>query len=431
MGFYDQPGDDSFDILNALSSRSFLSNLLGSGSVSTTPRPSPATPQPSSAPATAQGFDPGRVPGYLIDAQRGGVTAPPNPSPPPLGAPGGIGSDFAASGGAGPGAAPMNPPLPPDRPQMAVPVPPPRPQFAPPPGPMTPAAMPALPPNAAPTSGAVPPGVPDVPGTGAPGGGLATALGINPDRMRRALAAVGGGLTAVGKQPPGTFGATSFAAGAGGALEGALKSDDVQDEKRRRLRNDLFLQSSTAFKDMLAADESGDRRMLNKAHANYFAARAGEMSLGGGKGTNAWQSTPYGKVIQVENEAQKFEKGQQIILQKQWSLNGATADQQKSDLDALSKRVDGYRDRLYKTSGVEPKQAEKLKNMGLSQDNPFDTKGMTIEQFHQQVPMSGWFKDQNGVVRQRTVPPPGTGGQQPGPQAGMTLDDQAAMESAA
>jgi hypothetical protein len=136
-------------------------------------------------------------------------------------------------------------------------------------------------------------------------------------------------------------------------------------------------------------------------------------------------------MIQVENEAQKYEKGQQILLQKRWSMNGSTPEQQQQDLDNVQKQVQSYRDRLYKSAGVDPKQANNMKDWGASEDSPYPTKGMSLDQFNSQVPMGAWYTDQHGNVLQRTKPPAGM--QAPGQQssAAPNYDDANAMQPAA
>jgi hypothetical protein len=242
-------------------------------------------------------------------------------------------------------------------------------------------------------------------------GSLAAALGINRDRIGNAISAgmagLGRGLTAVGQARPGASGAQMFAAGAGGALEGGTHQTNLQEAQARQAKMDAFLMSSNAFKDWIAARHADNEEELSKAHAAYFGSRAQQLMTGGGSG--AWQNTPYGKVISAEIQAQRFAKAGQIVMMKQWTQNGSTPEQQKADLEKLQKDTDAFRSRLYKSAGIDPDKAEKLKNMGSDENNPFDTKGMSIHQFNEQVLMGQWFKDQHGVVRQRTVPPPGSG----------------------
>jgi hypothetical protein len=260
---------------------------------------------------------------------------------------------------------------------------------------------------------------------------FASSFAVSPNNPQNSwqpfMAGLGKGLSAVGQMRPGATPGAAFAGGMGGALQGGVAAKQAQ-------QTQLFNQSSTAFKDMLAAKNADNTEAYRQAKGEYLKARAQSLMTGGtANGSRAWQNTPYGKTIQVENEAQKYEKGQQILLQKRWQMNGATLEQQQKDLDDLQQRTDAYRQRLYKSTGVDPKQGQKLIDMGTSQDNPFDTKGMTLDHFNQMVPMGGWYKDQNGDIRQRTVPPPTPGGSK-APAASSsapTYDDMSAMQSAA
>jgi hypothetical protein len=350
--------------------------------------------------------------GALIDPNAGSPSGPP-PGPSPNWQSGQVyGDPSLMAAPQAPGATPA-PAVAPPAPGGAPPLPyqnvgglPPN--APPPPGP---------PLNIAPQLGATPVATPPPGAMVAPpptaAGGLARQLGIAPPggpptwetALATGMAGLGRGLSAVGAARPGASGAQMFAAGAGGALQGGTAFQQQQQAQQRQAKLDAFNMSSGYFKDMIAAKQEENMEAYRQAQAKFLGARATNIQ-NGGTGTNAWQNTPYGKTIQVENEAQKYEKGQQIILQKRWALNGTSPDQQQADIDQLQKNVDGYRQRLYKTAGINPDDAQKLKDMGTSPDNAFDTKGMTLQQFNDQVPMSGWYKDQNGVVRQRTVPPP-------------------------
>lgn len=223
-----------------------------------------------------------------------------------------------------------------------------------------------------------------------------------PSPMNGFMAALGKGLSTV----QGNTGAGAFARGMGGALTGGTQYSEQQ-------KTQLFNQSSAAFKDMLAARNQDDVEAYRRAQAAYLNSRAQAITLGGGTGSGAWQNTPYGKTIQVENEAQKYEKGQQIILQKRWALNGTAPEQQQTDLDNLQKQTEAYRQRLYKSAGINPKDGAAALKYGTSPDTPFPTKGMTIDQFNEQVPMGAWYLDQNGTPRQRTVEPSGAANARP------------------
>lgn len=327
-------------------------------------------------------------------------------------------------------------PLPPTDPRQAnaaVPLPQPRPPMPPTTDISARTAPPvALPPiNVPPSSPGTPPLPPASamnggPATTSAGGGLAAAFGLDPNRVRAAMSGIGKGLSAVGQQKPGTFGGASFAAGMGGALQGTAAAQEKQ-------KTDLFNQSSTAFKDMLAAKASDDNVGYKAAQAAYLNARATSLTNGGGAGGKGALNTPEQKVAYIENEALRMRDQYRKTAEMNAKANGQPVDEAK-----LDKAADTYRQNLYKQFKIDPNQAEKIKTMGLEKTNPFDTKGMTLDQFHQRVPMGAWFKDQNGDVRQRTVPPPGSNTQPSGqaPQANQAgaapnSDDQAAMQTAA
>src|SRR5579885_2801621 len=352
------------------------------------------------------------------------------PVPPP--APGNPGENEALAWG-NPGGQTPNVPLPRPRPagfdamaQAAAEPPYPSGELAmnPTTRPLAATGVPVAPPGPAMTSPmAAAPGMP--PGGGAAaapeiaggGGFLSQAFGLSPQQrtnLRSMFAGLGHGLSAVGGLRPGASGAQAFAAGAGGALTGTT----ADQEKQQQL---LFNNSSTAFKDLLAANESGDRHAINRARTNYYDAITQSIQSGRGRygtsGSNAWQNTPYGRMLQVEKLANDYQTRQQQILQRRWQLNGTDPAQQEKELHDLQTRVDQFRQRLYKGAGISQTDAQKLQNMGLTADNPFDTTGMTVEQFHAQVPMGAWYKA-NGKVYQRTVPPPGSGDTHPNSAAG-------------
>jgi hypothetical protein len=381
------------------------SGAVDGGALGPQPGPIPALGDAGTAPFSAAAVPPSGPGGSY-----GGGPIPPSPTPPPGGGP----SLVTPANAAIPGPTGPTPSGPPGGQGYN--------------GGMTDVG-PGAPLNISPNfglSGANPAALP--PGGGAPPtsttGSLARALGLlrqqqsQPNYWQSALAGVGRGLSAVGAQRPGASGAASFAAGMGGGLSGGIADQEAQKKQN-------FDQSSAAFKDMILAQHTDDAEAYNQARTKYFNARATGMMSGTG-GSNAWQNTPYGKVIQVENEAQKYEKGQQIILQKRWALNGTSPEQQQEDLQNLQKTVDGYRNRLYKSAGVDPDKAAKLRDQGTAPNNPFDTKGMSLDQFHSQVPMGAWYKDQNGNVLQRTVPPPGAGASA-SPQQ-LSSDDYLASE---
>lgn len=213
---------------------------------------------------------------------------------------------------------------------------------------------------------------------------------------RNAMAGLGAGMSAVGAERPGANAGQSFAAGFGGSLQGGNRQNNVQIAQQRQAQNDLFNQSSAAFRDMMLAQNQGDMETYRKAQAAYLSSRAALMQNGG----TAWQSaSPYGRMIQVENEVNKYEKGQQIMLQKQWGLNTPAPEDQQAQLQQVQKRVDAYRNNLYKAAGLDPNKYNP--DMGNSPDHPIPASGMSRQQFLQEVPEGGWYDigskyDKNG-----------------------------------
>lgn len=401
--------------LDFLDNPGLMNNLLGGSNFM--PPPTPAAAYGGMPVGQPPPIDPSQAPAPAFNRTETPIVSP-NPAA--------MQDPTIAAGGPGAGAGPPMVPSVGGPPIAApgTPMPPPDPRLANAQVAASPGAPISLSPNG-PNTGAPtmpPPANPNIaPPVSTTGGGLHGAFGLNPNQWRSTMMGLGSGLSAVGRLRPGASAGQAIAAGLGGSLEGTGKAQMAQQAQ-------TFNQSSTYFKDMLAAKNSNDTEAYRTAQAKYLQARALSIMQGGNaNGTRAWQNTDYGKTIQVENEAQKYEKGQQILLQKQWAMNGSSPEQQQKDLDNLNKNVDGYRQRLYKQAGVDPSKAAKLKDMGTTADNPFDTKGMTVDQFHQQVPMGGWYKTDKGIF-QRTVPPPGVNQQQ---QGANYYDDMNAMQPAA
>jgi len=241
---------------------------------------------------------------------------------------------------------------------------------------------------------------PPNPGGAAPPTNLEQLLGARtyqPNPIQTGMAALGKGLSTVS----GNTGAGAFARGMGGALTGGSQYAQQQQTQN-------FNMASNYFKDMLAAKNMGNMEAYRQAQGAYLGARAQAITLGGGTGSGAYQNSPYWKTMKIEDSAQKYQNGQKQILLKQWSLNGTSPDQQQTDLDNLQKNNEAFRQRLYKSAGIDPSDGQKMLTYGQS-DNPFPTKGMTLDQFNQQVPMGAWYTDQNGDKRQRTVAPTDNG----------------------
>lgn len=458
-------------ILDAFDSPDFLSRVLGLGSGMGEGSMMPGNMQPPPQPPT-NGPDAGQAPGA---PQPAGVMPMPPRRPqiatPPLvppdqgpGIPGNAMRPFVPSQGPEPDFAaagngiPTQPPIPPQvaaaPPQtVTLPMPPPRPQMALPPG-ATPTVgqAPGPPLNILPPGGN-PPAAPQSPMAAQPaprppadqfanpppgantGGGLAGALGINRPVIQQAMAGLGKGMSAVGALPAGASKGQSIAAGLGGSLTG---SNDQQ--------NKHFDQLSTTFKDVLAAKNSGDTSAYKQAQSQYLAARAQSlqaMTANGGKGSNAWQNTPLGQVAVVEQRVAAYDGPRRKSIDAAVRSGALSPEDAKKQYETLDKQVEGFRGNMYKSAGLDPSKAEKLRTAGEKSDNPIETKGMTPQQFHAQVPMGAWYdsgkKDTSGkpIIMQRTVPPPGSeqpAQQQPGPRADAAGDaeaDKSAMTEAA
>jgi hypothetical protein len=263
-------------------------------------------------------------------------------------------------------------------------------------------------------------------------GGLAAALGLNnPNTVRNMIAAAGKGLSAVGAQRPGANAGQAFAAGAGGSLQGLAQSQQQQ-----------FNNTSTAFKDMLAAKAQGNSVAFNTARMNYLNARAQSLTTNGGTGSKAWQNTPLGQVNVIEQRAQAYDSPRRKSIDAAVRSGQMDADAAKAAYADLDTKTEQFKQNMYKAAKIDPAQAEKIKSAGENATNPISTKGMSIDQFHAQVPMGAWYDsgktDDKGkpIIMQRTVPPPGAQGPNAqAPQQGNPMqtfyDDQEALQPAA
>ena len=301
--------------------------------------------------------------------------------------------------------------------------------------PVDPRAIPAAatPAMAAPNGVPLPPPSAGVPAPGAGGaGGLETQIGAaipkglsqglqpaNP--FGQTMAAFGKGLSAVGSLPRGASVGQAIAAGAGGALTGGYQAQE-------QAKQQLFNNSSGAFKGLLAAQQTGDKQQIDAARAKLFNAQATAIMSGRGKtGTGgAWQNTPFGRVIQIENEVNKYNTQQRLQVQGQ--LGQMPDDQRQQTLANLDTKAEAYRNRLYKAAGIDPATAAKMRDAGTDQKNPIDTKGFSEDQFNAMVPMGSWYQatgaDGKTHILQRTRPPAGA---QPQPSAGVSPQENAAV----
>jgi hypothetical protein len=248
-------------------------------------------------------------------------------------------------------------------------------------------------------------------------GGLASSMGLGSpqNNIQVALSGLGRGLSAVGAQRPGATGAASFAAGAGGALQGGVATQIQQEQMARQQQNDLFNQKSTAFKDWM-------QNNIDTSRAKYFDAFA-KQKAGGAAGSNAWQATPYGRAQALETMLDNWENREGLRLKSKWAAEGSTPEQVQADLDNLKKQKDQERARRAPLLGIDPD--EHLN--GTSPEHPFDFNKLSPQQ-RLDVPDSAYYKyhdpsdpkaDKNGdVIKQRDwlTTPPYEGWQSPGAQ---------------
>jgi hypothetical protein len=268
--------------------------------------------------------------------------------------------------------------------------------------------------------------------------GIMEALG-SPENM----ASLASGLKAVGNNwnKPGL---AAFAGTAGSAMEGGQKKGEQEDQDQMKRNQQQFQQTSTAFNDMLKAQASGNANKINDARANYFNARAQQM-VNGGTGSNAWQNTPYGRAVQVEQQVSKFGQQRETTLREQWKINGTPKAQQDADLAKLETEKDAMRGKLGQQFGLSGGQVKAIANTGTEPPtvkgadgkdapnpnfNPFDVRTMNVEQFRAQVPMGAYYRDTDGKVYKRTQDQPKSQQNAPKPKEGQESANEQPKTSA-
>jgi hypothetical protein len=228
----------------------------------------------------------------------------------------------------------------------------------------------------------------------------------------------------------------AFAGSAGAAIEGQQQETDRQFAQRQQAAQQKFMQSSTAFKDMLAAQQENNMTAYREAQAKYLGARADALQTGaGGKGSNAWQNTPFGHVSLIEGDVLKYQDQQRKIATEQSKTSGQPIDEA-----AIAAKTEAYRQARYKAAGIDPAEADKIKNMGIQAPtladgktpnpafNPF--KNLTEDQIRT-LPDKAWFVGSDGRAYQRDYslrPPEGTApGKQSSAESAPNYDDVTAM----
>lgn len=274
-----------------------------------------------------------------------------------------------------------------------------------------------------------------VAGQPAPNAGLAGAFGLKPEQqkareqgqaIRSALSGFGRGLSAVGRLQPGATAGQAVGAGMGGALEGSTAMQQHQEENN-------FKELSTAFDKVQAARNSDDNSKYKAAQTQYALSRAKnlEAMTKAGKLSGAYQNSPEYKVLRVEQMAEAHRANELKALREQFKGDADGFGKAKAE---LTKEVEQYKAGLYKRSGIDPNNAEKIMNMGTAADNPFDARTMTKDEFEARVPKGGFFINKDGkVYRRKSERPydPRSGAPQNTASAATTQDDQDILTDAA
>jgi hypothetical protein len=276
-----------------------------------------------------------------------------------------------------------------------------------------PAPGPGMPLNIAPTNPAAPAGppmniAPNAAAANPNASRLAMLLGAQQgspwkNAVQSGLSALGGGLSTV----QGNTGAGAFARGMGGALTAGSRN-----QQQQQVQN--FNMASTYFRNMLAARNEQDLSAYRKGLIGVRAQQAQ-------RGSTAYQNDPFWKTMKIEDNVNKWQTQEQDRLYKSWKAfndggNPISSEDMHKQQDALDAQVAKRRAQLYKSAGLTQAEAQKQLTMGqeppLTADgkpnpnfNPFQTKGMTPEEFNAKVPALAWYIDQNGKPQQRGYDP--------------------------
>lgn len=285
--------------------------------------------------------------------------------------------------------------------------------------------------------GGAPYAMPPYPGTGGPqtmngGGGFAGALGISPNAWGQTAAALGKGLSAVGAQRPGTFGAASFAAGMGGALTGGVEEANKQQEQARQAWRDTLLANHQFFGDTIAgfrAELEGEAFPYKlgemQARINWETSRA--IASGANpalaKASASWRMSDVGRMKQALDQANTEYKA---WLSGRQDLLRAGTDLKPMSEEDMEKKQEQFRQNNYTRFGVDPKTAK-----GLSKDNAIDVTGKSDEEM-QTMPQGTHYKykdpkdpkaDKDGYVHKFRYAPPAPTPASPGTPGGTTAGD--------
>lgn len=263
----------------------------------------------------------------------------------------------------------------------------------------------------------------EAPGMMTTGRGLAGALGMDQNQWRAALAGVGKGLSAVGSMPRGATAGQSIAAGMGGGLTGNVNQQQITEATARQTKNDLFTQTSTAFRDMLAAkanERADSTAETNAAYRDtmgeYIKSQTASINAGTGRygtgGANAASNNPYNQALRANEQSRKQEAKLRDTVKTNPELMGRSLEDQEKWIKTELKR---FNDDMYKGLKLDPDKAAKLVRMGIEEPSidgkpnpkfdPFDARKMGLDQWNRTVPKGGWYLDQYGKPQKREIGP--------------------------
>lgn len=239
------------------------------------------------------------------------------------------------------------------------------------------------------------------------------------------MAGLGKGLIAgAGNNPGSKLGA--FMKGAGGAMGGRNEQEDkdrkanLEDRKQdeTELHSRWQEQNGNAktfmenFMLPLKAEDMVAGTRLKVAGTRLKNARAGSLDEGGAGagGKNApWKSTPFGKVVTIDDQVQKSFAEDMKTLREQGRINGWTDKQFDAGSAKARQDAEKLRQELYRKHSITPGQANIERTRGASQKNPVDpfSLGLSHEQFDKMVPPAKFNPDTNNWDGGWFIPKPG------------------------
>lgn len=224
---------------------------------------------------------------------------------------------------------------------------------------------------------------------------MSNVLGKDPRANQQFVGSLAAGLKSVGDNwnKPGL---AAFAGSAGAALEGGQKGD-----------KEFFEQTRQAKDEELKYRAEGNKEKTDAAKLKYQQDRlAAAQKAGTVNGRQqAWQSSEHGRFLLAEKQIQAEVESARKTLQPE--MLGADPARKKEIEDHLKDVETTARKRMYQGMGIDENQAQKLKTMGQSRDNPHSPNNW--DEFNEFVKPGQWFTNPaDGKILQRKsgAPPP-------------------------